>query len=410
MQFRKFILVSLFGLFAIGSNLAAADLWHFLDKETGNTLGYVKSNEGEVVFYGPTWKKFPPIRRADEPEFQFSYFSSGNLKIRIDFEFVDGRPDGHWVLIHTQARSRKELDTQRIEVDDNWGPWDALDSEDEKVLDIFGRLRARAAGLSSEDFADYWIESVEPELYAVFTLLLYREKGFQYTPEERKAKAVEVYESLKATPDIDAAEIYRQVYSDLEREYPWFELSKGVLFFPSLDNPAVTQLALAQRSPKLVLNTSSIFTDFDPARFRYYLAQSLMYEYFQNNSSLAGAGGIEDYILMSVSLYLIAELDYGSPADYLFLKDKEALAGIESRYHEIRKSFLKDTGGGRNWRRGDNAKLAEYYYLGYQFGGLLLEYYEPEDLRSYRRMEPIRRSFRNFLKYDDSKVKQLALK
>jgi len=410
MHFRKFLLISFFSLFAINSQILAADLWHFMDQETGNTLGYAKSSEDDVVFYGPTWKRFPPVSSEEGPDYQFSYFSSGNLRIRINFEFVEGQPEGTWVLIHTQAQSRNDFVARRLEVEDDWRPWDALDSGEGEVLDIFSRLRGKAAGLSGEEFADYWIESVEPELYAVFTILLYNQKGFKYTVEERRAKAAEVYESLKAAPDINAADIYRQVYSDLEKQYPWFELSKGALFFPSLDSPGVTQLALEKRTPKLVLNTSSIFSDYDPARFKYYLAQSLMYEYFQNNSSLAGAGGIEDYILMSVSLYLISELDYGDPADYLFLKDRDALAGIESRYHEIRKSFLEDTRGGRNWRRAESIKLSEYYYLGYQFGGLLMEYYKPEDLRSYRRMEPIRRSFRNFLKYEDSKVKQLALK
>ncbi len=135
-----------------------------------------------------------------------------------------------------------------------------------------------------------------------------------------------------------------------------------------------------------------------------------MYDFFQQNTSLGGGSGLEDYILMSVSLNLIADLDYGTPSDYLCLGNEGALEGIKERYQTTRKSFMKDTNGGKRWMVAKDEELSEYYYLAYQFGGLLLEVYSPEDLRSYRNMDLIKRSFSNFLKYDDSKVKQLPLK
>ncbi len=412
MKSRNLLLSIPLFLFLFVSNGSGADLWHFFDQETGSTLGYVYKGLNDVTFYDANWRRLHQRDRDGGDELEFSYYSSGNLRIVIRFKFVDDRPEGHWVLVHTQTRTRKELRYERIEVEEGWTPWKVLTEGkgDSDILDVFGILKGKAEELSREEFADYWITSVEPDYYPVFCLLLYKEKGFGFSVEERKEKAGKVYESLKSAPAVNLAEIYKEVLTDLQEKYPWFRNNRGVLFFPSLDNPKVTQLTLEDLTPKLVMNTSSMFGDYDPVRFKYYLAQSLMYEYFQNTSSLGGVGGVEDYILLGVSLNLIAELGYGGPSDYLFLENEDALEGIVERYHETRKSFLDETRGGQTWRRAEDDKLSEYYYLAYQFGGLLMEYYEPEDMRSYKNMNSIKRSFQNFLKYEDSKVRQLPLK
>jgi len=410
MKFR-ILLPSIFLIFFIFSPAVfSADLSLLLDEETSNTLAYIYRDGTDITFYNPAWKRKPVETIVPGQEMEFSYYSSGNLRIVIRLSFIDDKPEGYWVLVHPQARTRKSFKVQRVEVDRGWMPWKVLRELENEVADIFGELKGKADDLSREEFEAYWIKSVEPDYYAVFSLLLYRGKGFGFTLEERKNKAGLVYESLKEAPEIDLAATYNQVLSDISEKHPWFRMEKGVLFFPSLDNPGVTQLILEKFTPRLVFNTSSILENYDPEKFKYYLAQSLMYDYFQQNSSLGGGSGVEDYILMGVSLNLIADLDYGTPSDYLFLDNEGALEGIKERYHATRKGFLKETRGGQNWRSAKDGKLSEYYYLAYQFGGLLLEVYKPEDLRSYRNMDLLRRSFSNFLKYDDSKVKQLPLK
>jgi len=410
MKFRIYLLAMVLGFIEFSSLALGADLWHLLDEETGNTLAYIYRDGDNVDLYSAAWKKQPGENSDPDKEIEFSYYSSGNLRILIHCKIVADKPEGYWVLIHPQARTKKTFKLQRIEVPGEWMPWKVLRERDNQVLDVFGSLKAKADTMSREEFGDYWIKAVEPEYYAVFTLILYKDKGFGFSEEERKNKAGLVYDSLKEAPDIDLGATYRQVLSDITSKYSWFKLEKGILFFPSLDNPSVTQFTLEKLTPRLVLNTSAIFGNYSPARFRYYLAQSLMYDFFQQNTSLGGGSGAEDYILVSVSLYLISDLGYGEPADYLFLEDKSALDGIKARYHETRKNFMKETKGGQAWRRAKGEKLSEYYYLAYQFGGLLLEYYKPEELRSYRNMDAIKRSFANFLRYDDDKVKQIPLR
>lgn len=410
MKFRTLLLTVFLDLFIFSSFGISADLWHLLDDETGNTLGYVYKDGTEVTFYSAAWK-VRPVEDADEGQgMQFSYYSSGNLKIVVSLASVDLKPEGHWLLVHPQARTQKSFRSEDINVGSGWGPWNILRNREKEVVDVFGELKKKADSLSREGFQEYWIKTVEPDYYAIFTLLLYKGKEFRFSEEERKDKAGLIYDSLEAAPSVDLVATYNQVLSDIKEKNPWFKMEKGVLFFPSLDNPRVTQFTLEKLVPRLVLNTSAILEKYDPAKFKYYLAQSVIYDYFQQNTSLGGGSGVEDYILTSVSLNLIADLGYGTPADYLFLSNEAALDGIKERYHTIRKNFMKDTKNGQNWRRAKDEKLSEFYYLGYEFGGLLLEVYKPEDLRSYRNMDAIKRSFSNFLKYDDSKVKQLPLK
>lgn len=410
MKFRTLLLTFFLIPFIFSSSATSADLWHLLDDETGNTLGYVFKDGGEVTFYSAAWKVRPGEAAEEGQGTEFSYYSSGNLKIVVNLSSVGVKPEGYWVLVHPQARTQKSFRFEDVEVESEWAPWNILRNREKEVVDVFGELKGQADSLSREGFQDYWIKSVEPDYYAVFTLLLYKGKDFKFSLNERKEKAGQIYDSLKAAPGVDLVATYNQVLSDINEKHPWFRMDKGVLFFPSLDNPRVTQFTLEKLVPRLVLNTSAILENYDPEKFKYYLAQSLMYDYFQQNTSLGGGSGVEDYILMSVALNLIADLGYGTPVDYLFLSNEQALDGIKERYHAIRKGFMKETKGGQNWRRAKDDKLSEYYYLGYQFGGLLMEVYKPEDLRSYRNMDAIKRSFSNFLKYDDSKVKQIPLK
>ena len=409
MKFRNVLITIFLNFFVLSTAAISADLWHLLDEETGNTLGYVHKDGSDTTFYSSAWKVRPLDAAESDKGMEFSYYASGNLKIVVHLTSLNDQPEGYWVLVHPQARTRKNFRSERIEVPRDWSPWKILRERDNEVVDVFGALKGKADTLSREEFQDYWIKSVEPDYYAVFCLLLYKTKDFKFSLAERNDKAGLIYDSLKAAPKVDLAATYTQVLSDINKKYPWFKMEKGVLFFPSLDNPRVTQLTLEKLVPRLVLNTSSILDNYNPERFKNYLAQSIMYDYFQQNTSLGGGSGVEDYILTSVSLKLVADLGYGTPADFLFLSNEGALAGIKERYHTIRKNFMKETKGGQAWRRAKDDKLSEYYYLGYQFGGLLLEVYKPEDLRSYRNMDAIKRSFSNFLKYDDSKVKQLPL-
>ncbi len=410
MKFRTLLITLFLNFFVLSASAISADLWHLLDDETGNTLGYVNKDESNTTFYSSAWKVRPLENTESNQGMEFSYYASGNLKIVVHLSSLADHPEGYWVLVHPQARTQKSFRSERIEVSRDWSPWKILRERDNEVVDVFGAMKSKADNLSREEFQDYWIKSVEPDYYAVFCLLLYKSKNFKFTLEERLEKAGLIYDSLKAAPKVDLPAIYNQVLSDINKKYAWFKMEKGVLFFPSLDNPRVTQLTLEKLVPRLVLNTSSILDNYNPEKFKNYLALSLMYDYFQQNTSLGGGSGVEDYILTSVSLKLVADLGYGKPDDYLFLNNEGELEGIKERYHTIRKNFMKETKGGQAWRRAKDDKLSEYYYLGYQFGGLLLEVYKPEDLRSYRNMDAIKRSFSNFLKYDDSKVKQLPLK
>ena len=410
MKFRIFLLSIFINFFIFSSAVFSADLWHLLDDETGNTLAYIYRDGADIDVYSSAWKKRMVETGGTDQKMEFSYYATGNLKILVRLAFIENKPEGDWVLVHPQARTVKSFKVQKITVKKGWQPWKIFKEREDEIVDVFGELKDRADTLSLEDFEEYWINSVEPDYYAVFGLLLYKGTGFSFTLEERKAKAGLVYKSLKAAPAIDLSATYNQVLSDISAKYPWFKMEKGVLFFPSLENPRITQFTLEKLAPRLVLNTSSILDDYDPVKFKYYLAQSLMYDYFQQNSSLGGGSGLEDYILMSVSLNLVADLGYGKPSDYLFLDNEEALEGIKENYHTTRKGFMKATKGGQRWRRAKDEKLSEYYYLAYQFGGLLLEVYKPLDLKSYRNMDSIKRSFTNFLKYEDSKVKRLPLK
>ena len=410
MKFRIILLSIFLNLFVCSSAVLSADLWHIQDEETGNTLAYVYRDGSETTFYSSAWKKRIAEARDSSTETQYSYYASGNLKILVRLDFVDDRPEGYWILVHPQARTRKQFKAFKIEVESGWTPWKTVSERDTEPISIFGEVKDEADSLTREEFMDYWINSVEPDYYAVFSILLYTGKGFDFSLETRREKAGEIYDSLKSAPDINLVEIYNQVMSDINEKHPWFKTKKGVLFIPSLDSQGVTQFGLEKLTKRMIFNTSRILEEFNPEQFKYYLAQSLLYDYFQENTSLGGSSGMEDYILMSVSLNLIADLGYGEPCDYLFLDNKEALEGIKERYHQTRKSFMKKTRGGQQWRRAKDEELSEYYYLGYQFGGLLLEVYEPEDLRSYRNMDAIKRSFVNFLKYEDSKVRQLPLK
>lgn len=410
MKFKILLLSIFLNLFVFSAAVFSADLWHLLDEETDRTLAYIYGDGTDITLYSSAWKRRPVETGEPGQKMEYSYHASGNLKIIVYLDFIDDKPEGYWEMVHPQARMRENFKVQRVEVDRGWMPWKVLRERENEIVDVFGELKGRADTLSREDFVEYWIKSVEPDYYAVFSLLLYKGAGFSFSLEERKGKAGLIYESLKEAPAIDLTATYNQVLSDISEKHPWFRMEKGVLFFPSLDNPRVTQFTLEKLAPRLVLNTSSILDNYDPVKFKYYLAQSLMYDYFQQNSSLGGGSGVEDYILMGVSFNLIADLGYGTPSDYLFLDNEGALEGIKERYHTTRKSFMKETKGGQSWRRAKDEKLSEYYYLAYQFGGLLLEVYKPEDMRSYRNMDSIKRSFSNFLKYDDSKVKQLPLK
>ncbi|MFH1964524.1 MAG: hypothetical protein ABIJ42_03190, partial [Acidobacteriota bacterium] len=380
MKFRIFMTAVFLGFFVFPAPVLSADLWHLLDAENGNTLAYVYRDGTDTVCYSPSWKRLRTEKRDSQEEIECSYYSSGSLMILVHLNFIDDKPEGYWLLVHPQASTKKDYKVQRVEVESGWMPWMVLRDREDEIVDVFGELKEKVNSLTREEFEGDWIKSVEPDYYAFLNLLLYKGEDFGFTLEERKRKAGLIYDSLKEAPDIDLSATYKQVLSDITEKYPWFKMKRGVLFFPSLDNPGVTQITLEKLIPRLIFNTSSILKDYDPVKFKYYLAQSLMYEYFQYNSSFAGVGEVEDYILLSVSLYLISNLDYGKPADYLFLDNEEALEGIKARYHETRKNFMKETRGGQTWRRAKGEKLSEYYYLAYQFGGLLLEVYKPEDL------------------------------